>query len=518
VRRLVVALTALLAMAGAAVVVVYLLLFSAVADRAARAAPADSALYLKVNLQPSTGQQLNLFGLVGRLPGFRDDATLEQKIHDVAQRLLGDIGIDYAASLRPWLGDQVAVAVAVPDEAGGSPHLLLLAAVGDLATARRAVPLLMARDGVTYGPETYRGQETMMSDGISYALLDDLLVVADTPVRLREALDADADTIRSLADSPAFEAAMRTVPVDHLASLYVDLGQVAGPEAAGQLGGFASAALALTAEVDGLHLDGSVPFTTEDASEAARAAFALGSKTTSLAAWMPRTTRAELSLFGLQQSLVALEAEIGGDSALVPALDALNQLRLIAGVGLGINVDRDLLPLFDGEAAVALMELGPATPRGVLLLRPGDPVAAQAVLGRMRDALVERGSSVSTTRAAGATITSVTVPQVGPLAYSMLDGVVLAGLDPADVAAALEAHRSGATLATDPRYAPTFEIAGTHAGNELWADIPDLLDAASGIFDPGSELRDILHQIGELAMSASTVGDQLEIHAVLTVR
>jgi hypothetical protein len=136
----------------------------------------------------------------------------------------------------------------------------------------------------------------------------------------------------------------------------------------------------------------------------------------------------------------------------------------------------------------------------------------------MRGALVERGSATSTTLAGGVTVTSVAVPQIGRLAYAMVDGVVLAGLDPADVAAALDAHARGDTLATDPRYAPTFEVAGAHAGNELWADIPALVDAASGIFDPGSELRDILHQIGELAMSASTVADQLEIHAVLTVK
>ena len=505
-------------MVGAATVVGYLLLFAVVADRAARATPADSAIYLKVYLQPSSGQKLNLLGLVGHLPGFRDDATLEEKIHEVAQRLLGEIGIDYAANLRPWLGGQVALAVAVPEEAGAEPRVLLLATVKDPAAARVALPRLMARDGVTYAPETYRGHQAMLSDGLSYALLDDLLVVGNTPERLRAALDADADTIPSLADSAAFGTAMRTVPADHLASLYLDLGQVAGQDAGARLGGFSTAALALTAEPDGLHLDGEVPFASGEASEALRAVFGLGTQTGSLAAWMPRTTSAEVGIFGLQQSLVDLEGAIGGNSFLAPALDLLNQLRLIAGVGLGIGVDRDLLPLFDGEAAVALLELDPVAPHGVLLLRPSDPVTAQAALDRMRDALVERGSSTSTMRAAGVTITSLAVPQVGRLSYALLDGVILAGLDPADLAAALEAHRSGATLATDPRYAPTFEIAGAHAGNEVWADIPDLLDAASGIFDPGDELRDILHQIGELAMSVSTVGDQLEIHAVLTVK
>jgi hypothetical protein len=518
VRRLVVALTALLAMVGVGVIGGYLLFFAAVGDRAAGAVPADSALYLKVYLQPSSGQKLNLLGLVGHLQGFSDDATREEKIHEITQRLLGDVGINYSVDLRPWLGGQIALAAAAPDQGGAPPRLLLLASVKDSALARVAVPRLMARDGVAYAPETYRGQRMMTSVGISYALLDDLLVVATTPARLREALDADANTIPSLADLPAFGTAMRTVPADHLASLYVDLGQVAGQVASGHLGGFGTAALALTAEPDGLHLDGEVPFSAGDASAAARAAFALGTRTSSLAAWMSPETSAEVSLFGLQQSVADLEGELSGDSLLAPAISALSQLRLVAGIGLGINVDRDLLPLFDGEAAVALTELNPAAPHGVLLLRPSNPAAAQAALDRMRDALREHRAAISTSQIGSATITIVSVPQVGRLAYAMVDGVVLAGLDPADLAASLEAHRKQTTLASDPRYERAFAVAGAHAGNELWADIPALLDAASAVFDPGSEVRDILHQIGEGAMSASTVDDHLEIHAVLTVR
>ena len=376
----------------------------------------------------------------------------------------------------------------------------------------------MARGGVTYAPETYRGRQAMMSEGISYVLLDDLLVVANSPERLREALDAESDTIPSLADLPAFGPAMRSLPADHLAALYLDLGRVAGRDAGGHLGGFGTAALALTAKPDGLHLDGEVPFASGDASDAARAAFALGTRTGTLAGWMSPATSVEVSLFGVQQSIGDLERQVGGGPFLAPALDLLSQARLIAGLGLGINLDRDLLPLFDGEAAVALTGLEPAAPRGVLLLRPSDPAAAQAALDTMRATLVARGSTASTSQAAGVSITTVAVPGVGRLAFAMVDGVVLAGLDPSDVATALEAHQSGSTLAADPRYEPAFGIAGAHAGNEIWADLPALLDAASGIFDPGSEVRDILHQIGELAMSASTVGDHLEIHAVLTVR
>jgi hypothetical protein len=516
-RRLVVALTALLVMAGVAVLAAYLLLFSSITDRAARAAPSDTALYLNVYLQPSGGQRMNLFGLVGRLPGFADAASLEGKIDELAQRLLGQAGIDYTGDVRDWLGPQVAIAVA-PGDADSEPHALLLAAVKDAAEARVAVPRLMALEGATYAAETYRGREAMTSDAASYALLDGLLVVADSADRLRAAIDADADAAQSLADSPAFGSAMRTVAPDHLASLYVDVARALGIEGDAGAGGYATAALALTAELDGLHLRGTAPFSSESASEGARAAFALGGEPATLARWMPRKSVAELAVFGLQQSLLDLERGLAADAAFAPVADALNQLRAIAALGLGINVDRDLLPLFDGEAAIAVQDLDPAPARGQLLLRPSDPAAARAALDRVRDALADRGSTVGSSQAGGTTVTSVTVPQIGRFAYALVEDVVILAFDPADVTAALQAAAADAALSGDDRYGGAFELVGARRGNELWADVSGLVDAAAGIFDPGGELRDILHQIGELAVSASASDDQLEIRGVLTVK
>jgi hypothetical protein len=200
------------------------------------------------------------------------------------------------------------------------------------------------------------------------------------------------------------------------------------------------------------------------------------------------------------------------------AADALNQLRALAAVGLGINLDRDLLPLFDREAALALRGVQASGPRGQLLLRPSDARAAQMALDRMRDGLAERGSSVATRSVRGVTITSISIPQVARLAYAMVDGVVVVGLDRDDVTASVEAHLDGATLAAHERYAASFEVAGARAGNELWVDLPGLMDASAEIFDPGSEFRDILHQIGELAAAGSASADHLEIRSVLTVK
>ncbi|MEP7040641.1 MAG: DUF3352 domain-containing protein [Chloroflexota bacterium] len=516
-RRVVVASTSLLVLLGGAVVVSYLLLFSAVTDRASRAVPADTALYLNVYLQPSTGQQMNLMGLIGKLQGFGDPAALEGKIDEVAQRLLGEAGIDYVADLRPWLGAQIAFAAA-PGDTGPTPGELLLVAVKDPAAAREAVPRLFAGLEVSLKADVFRGRDVMLSDGTSYALLNDLLIVANTPDRLRAALEADADVAPALADSPAFAAAMRDVPADHLASVYLDVPRALGLTEMGQIGGFGTAGLAITADADGLHLGGIARFEADSASEAARAAFALGRQTSSLGDWMPLDTRLEAVLFGVAQSFEDLEASLAAEDAFAPAADALNQLRGIASLGLGINLDRDLLPLLDGEVGVALRELDLDGPHGQLLLRPSDPEAAQDALARMRSSLADRGARVTTDQVSGTSLTTLAIPQIGTIAFAVVDGVVVVGLDADDVAAALRAHAAGETVGGSQRYRTAFVLAGGRAGNEIWADVPSGVDALAGIFDPGSELRDILHQIGELAISATATDDRLEIDGVLTVK
>jgi hypothetical protein len=233
---------------------------------------------------------------------------------------------------------------------------------------------------------------------------------------------------------------------------------------------------------------------------------------------MPQTTSAEAVLFGLAQSIEDLEASLPNEGTVGEALNALSQLRLVASLGLGINLDRDVLPLLDGEAAVALQSVEADGPHGQIVLHPSDPAAAQAGLERVRSALASRGARVTTSEVAGVTITTTAVPQIGTVAYAVADGVAILGRDPTDVAAALEAHAAGETLAADNRHEAAFELDGTHAGHEFWADVPSLMDALAGVFDPGSELRDILHQIGELAVSATANDDRLEINGVLTVK
>jgi hypothetical protein len=514
-QRLVAAATALLAGMGAVVVVTYLLVFSTGSDRAARAVPADTAVYMNVFLQPSSAQQANLSTLLGKLPGFADTSVLDAKIDQLAQRFLAASGVDYRADLRPWLGNELAVALSVKGPTTAA-QMLLLVAVKDPGAARAALPKIWQQSRITFTANPYRGIEVMVGDSASYALLPDLLVIGRSEARVRAALDADANATPSLADSVDFSAAMEQVPADHLASAYLDLRAMLPAGSSLQASGYSTAAVALVAGANGLHAVGEAHFDAGRASEAAREAFARASARSDLSAWMPADTKAESTFFGIAQSFTVLTDQLKADPSLSESADALQQLRTLAALGLGINIDRDVLPLLDGEAAVAVG--GPAGHlHAQLLLKPSDPDAAAVSIGRLQAALVAHGATV-TAQSGVPPVTVIEAPQVGSLAYAIVDGVVMIGPDADSITAAIEAHRSDASLATADGYRAAFELAGPRGGTELWLDVGGLLDMAGAMAGLDPDARDILNQIGAFAMSAAPQGDHLECHAVLTIK
>lgn len=513
-HRLVIATTALLTMIGAVVVAGYLFIFAAQADRAAAVVPAETPIYATLYLQPSTGQKMNLAALLGRVPGFADAALLDQKIHEITARFMGQAGIDYEADVRPWLGDQVSLAVQPHGPDPGQADVLVLVQVVDPAAAGTA--LARMAPGTT---EAYEGVEVTVAGERAWAVTEEFLLLGSGRASVERALDAAADRATSLADAPRFGAAMDTLPPDHVAALFVDLeGLAAESGTAEQLGGYSTAAAALVVEPDGLRLAGSAPFDTGSAGAPAREAFALSGEPSSLSEWMPQETQAELVVFGLAQSLRGAEEQLGTVPGTREIAAALDQLRAIAALGLGISLDDDLLPLFDRDAALALVGLDTGRPRGQLLLRPSDADGAQAALERMRDALADRGAAVDQVEAEGQPITVVDVPQLGRVAYAVRNGVVVAGLSEADVTAALAAEAGGGTLADSERYRAAWELAGDRAGNELWVDAAALVDAAESELGVTGEARDILLEIGAVAMTAPARRDRSEFYVVVTVR
>ncbi len=383
-RRLVIALTSLLTLIGVAVVVGYLFVFAPAVDKAATLAPANTLAYVTVYLNPSTGQEVSLADLLTRLPGLSDRSALGDKIDELVQQALSSASLDYRANVKPWLGDQLAVAVVPGSDAQGigSSVPVALIAVRDQAAAEAAVGRIAQADGATLSTESYGGLTVEVltggsSIGARVAIVDGTLVATQDAGTMRAVIDAAQGTGQRLSDSSAFRRAMRTLPADRLASIYLDVSGAAA--SAGQLlgtNGYSGAGLAIVAKGDGLQLVGSAPFDAALADAATRESYALASEPSSLPDWMPTDTEAELVFFGAQQAFSTVAAQLGSVPGGQDVAQALTQLRALAALGLGIDLDRDVLPLFDREAAVALTGLNGSTPRGVLLLRPSDSAAA----------------------------------------------------------------------------------------------------------------------------------------------
>jgi hypothetical protein len=234
---------------------------------------------------------------------------------------------------------------------------------------------------------------------------------------------------------------------------------------------------------------------------------------------MPAATQAEQVIFGLQQSFAALEAGIAVTPELQQTADAITQLRAIAALGLGIDLEADLFSLFDREAALSIAGIdADLQPGGQLLLRPSDPEAAAQSLARMSDALVARGAAVTTEVEGGVTITTLSVPTVVELAYAVRDGVIVVAFQAADVAAAMRANLDGTSLADGARYRAAWELAGAQAGNELFVDVGAIVDALGDQIGVTGAERDILLEVGAFAVTAPSAADHGEFYVVLSAR
>lgn len=516
-HRLIIGLTSLLVLAGVGVIAVSLFLGGATTDRAATLAPADSIAYASVYLQPSTGQQAQLADVLSRLPGFEDRAALDSKIDELAQRFLGQAGIDYRADVKPWLGNQLAVAASGMDDAGQPTGLVVFADVKDEAAALARIGGLPGASGTT--ETTYQGVSVRTGADTTYALVSGMMVLGQDEAVVHRVIDTAQGRAQGLASVAAFSDAMRSLPADRLATAWYDLRPTiaqATSSAAPDGGGFSTFALALRAEEAGFRLTAQLPVDAGSAGAAVRDALAAGAQVAQLANAMPADTEVAAMFFNLRATLRRAETEIKARDESVGA--TIDQLRLVATFALGINIDDDLLPLLDGEVGVAVSGTADQ-PHGALLLRPTDAGAASAALDRIGQALSSRGMAVDRTDVAGTTVITATIPQVGTVSWADADGLVVLGLTADDVKAALEARAGSQTLDTVARYRDAFADA-ERGGAEVYVDLksimPMLLDAAGDSLP--AESRDILAHVEAFGLTSPAREGRFEFHLTVTIR
>jgi hypothetical protein len=161
-------------------------------DEAVRLVPPGALVYGHATVEPNSRQWRLAGEVVGKLPTLR---RLRQSALRSLER--GGGALDFDVSIRPWIGDEAAIAL-LPD--GRRASSLILAGVADQARARQFLsgagrPRL----------ERYRGVTIRSYGDLATAFVGDFLAIGN-PVHVRASIDTRGR--RSLADDGLFRDAV----------------------------------------------------------------------------------------------------------------------------------------------------------------------------------------------------------------------------------------------------------------------------------------------------------------------
>jgi hypothetical protein len=456
----------------------------------AELAPRSTKLFLTVRTDFEGAEWRNAEALTDRLPIAR------RAIREFLGALERD-GIDFERDVKPALGDELDFVV-FDGPGTGDEHVVALTQPRDAAK----LETLAEKD-----------------DAFVYELIDDWAAMAEDEDDL--AAFTDARKGDSLADDDRFEAATDGLPEDALvagymngASLLAELARDAGSDDIQETlsralvpdGQAPSVGFAVEAEDEGLRVDADFRF--EDAGD-------LDEYEAELPSEVPAGAVVYVSWRDAAAHLRDALRRAGEENA------DFDRYVAQAELALGVSLERDVLPLFEGEGAVAVYaadepgdEDGP-TPVVALVLEVEDEDAAVETLDR----LVERASallgSVEETEdveIAGVRARTVSLDRFD-LVYAAFDGKLVVATAEEAIA---DIRGTGDRLTDDPAYRETREAA--EAPDEsvgfVFVNVDSFADAAAAE-DPvlGSEFDGL----GPLFLNGSAEDDEVAVDGFLRV-
>jgi hypothetical protein len=114
--------------------------------------PSSMQAYLRVDLDPSAGQKVDLLRLIRKVPDLADEAGITSDKQDLRELVFGDVlesecdNIDYDKDVKPWLGDRVGVGANIEDE-----KFLVAVQTTDEDKSRAGLKKLFACSNEEYG-------------------------------------------------------------------------------------------------------------------------------------------------------------------------------------------------------------------------------------------------------------------------------------------------------------------------------------------------------------------------------
>ncbi len=204
--------------------------------KAAMFVPNQAPVMLSLLVNPD---RLENFRQVVALPKERRRSKFE--LSQLKKNLLANTNLDYERDIKPWLGDEVTLAVTSldydRDESNGvQPGYLLIAATEDEELAKEELQLAYTQDAIagTYDLafEEYKGVNLIYKNSLSpqpnskilaSAVVGDYVLFANHPKVLRDAINNVQVENLNLNNSPAYQDALKTIEDPKIGVVYVNL-------------------------------------------------------------------------------------------------------------------------------------------------------------------------------------------------------------------------------------------------------------------------------------------------------
>jgi hypothetical protein len=206
----------------------------------------DTAFYGELRLDLPGDQRENLGRFLSKFPGFADPSSLDVKLDDVLDRLIGqgtEQKYTYTKDVKPWFGGQLSISMQAPDDlttsepAAAAPLAVL--AVTDRAKAQEVLDRLRQdaqAQGTTWVSNEHNGATIWSSalpeatgeiDGFHMALTDDALLLGGNSAEMRAAIDrAKGESSAQLGGVRGFSDALNGLRTDRLATFYINTASI----------------------------------------------------------------------------------------------------------------------------------------------------------------------------------------------------------------------------------------------------------------------------------------------------
>jgi hypothetical protein len=386
--------------------------------------PGDAVVVAELRMDLPGDQMQALGNLLAHFPGFKDQATLQEKLDQAFSKAIAtkpDSGIDYATQVKPFLTGPTFFGITSLEDMAATEGRPAHGVV--VSTTNGAVTCATAFKDQTLTHDTYRSLDlSLASDGKLACVVDGRFFIAGDTAQVKRALDAHADGT-GMDASARYKAARAGLGKDRLATLYVD----------------------------GVALKSALPAATSAPTASGIPAVPLGNVAAALPEWIMAGVRAEndAMVFDTVTAPVAgatpdpsFQPLPAAHASILAPLAPADSLVFVESQGVAASLHNMLLPLqanpqltealgqldqfggVDGlvgwvdDAGVVVLRNGDA-PAGALLLVAHDAASATEKVTTLKTVLTlaanQMGADVTQSTVGDVKVTTLHIPDAGAL-------------------------------------------------------------------------------------------------------